>query len=176
MRGLFPAVVVVAALSSPVPALAGSESASQQTTGPTTQQPDETDAAEQIDIGDLIARVFRRDRPAPNADEAAEALAETRLILLPTFGGNPAVGVAVGVLGTLTNYWGDPADTSLSAMVMSASVTTRKQLLVAGRSDFYTPRNQFRLAGDWRLYIFKERTHGLGSDSTADLAADIDYN
>ena len=47
---------------------------------------------------------------------------------------------------------------------------------MAGRSDFYTPGDQFHLAGDWRLYLFQERTHGLGSGSTTDVAADVDYD
>ena len=132
--------------------------------------------ATQVDIRDVVARVFGRGDGGSTHESAELDVGDSRLFLFPTFGGNPAIGFAVGALVNLTNYWGDPATTPLSSMLVSVSFTTKKQMLIAARSDFYTPNDTWHLAGDWRFYRFQERTHGLGSDQPSSTFADVDYD
>ena len=178
MRSVSTAVLLAVTLAAPVPGAATNETPDGHADPDHSHTDDQAEppATDQIDLRDVVAWVFGRPQSAPAAEADDDALAETRFFVFPTFGGNPAVGFAVGVLGNMTNYWGDPAETRLSSMVISASVTTKKQLLLASRSDFYSPRDRWHLAGDWRFYRFKERTHGLGSDTSASRAADIDYD
>ena len=141
------------------------------------QTPDEH-AATQVDIRDLLARWFGGDQDG-EPDETLprdEDSGETRLLVFPTVGGNPAVGLAIGALVSLTNYWGDPSTTPLSSTVASTSFTTKQQVQVVARSDLYAPNDTWHLRGDWRYYRFNERTHGLGSDRADRPAADVNYD
>lgn len=140
------------------------------------QQESAGDATPQVDLRDLIARVLGRETSDDSdKEEEPEPDGDATFLLFPTFGGNPAVGVAVGVVSSLTDYWGDPTTTPLSSVNVSASFTTRKQVIVVARSDIYAPDDRWHLLGDWRFYKFLERTHGLGSDAPALSATDIDY-
>jgi outer membrane protein assembly factor BamA len=76
----------------------------------------------------------------------------------------------------LTNYWGDPATTPLSSTLVSASFTTKRQVLVVARADLYAPNDTWHLLGDWRFYRFNERTHGLGSDRPILPSVNVDYD
>ena len=129
------------------------------------------------DLRDVIADLLGRDNEtvADDADVGADA-GERRFTVFPTVGGNPAVGAAVGALATLTDYWGSPATTTLTSILVSASFTTRKQVLIAARSDIYAPDDSWRLTGDWRYYDFTERTYGLGSDRPDSAFVDVRYD
>ena len=130
---------------------------------------------DQRDLGDVVARLLGRDDDSEPGD-ADNDVGETRFVVFPTVGGNPAIGLAVGALASLTNYWGDPAATKLSSMLVSAAFTTQSQVLVAARSDLYTPDDGWHLVGDWRYYKFTERTYGLGSGRPRAPVADVEYD
>ena len=137
------------------------------------------DAAAQRDLGDVIAAIFGGDDDAEaDAGRTAEEEEqnETRFLIFPTLGSNPALGVAGGVLATITGYWGDSETTPLSSTLVSASFTTKKQVLIVARSDLYAPNDGWHLTGDWRFYDFVERTHGLGSDQPANTFIDVSYD
>ena len=137
--------------------------------------PATTPATSQVDIRDLIGRLFgRNDDTEPDIPQGDTG--ERRFIVFPTFGGNPAIGFSAGVLANLTDYLGDPATTTLSSMLVSAAFTTERQVLLVSRSDFSLPNDSLHLLGDWRFYRFSERTHGLGSDRPNTPSADVNYD
>ena len=137
--------------------------------------PATTPATSQVDIRDLIGRLFgRNDDTEPDIPQGDTG--ERRFIVFPTFGGNPSIGFSAGVLANLTDYWGDPATTTLSSMLVSAAFTTERQVLLVSRSDFSLPNDTSHLLGDWRFYRFSERTHGLGSDRPNTPSADVNYD
>ncbi len=143
------------------------------TSAQTVQEGEPADG--QVDLFDLIAKLRGADdAPAEGPPDAEDD--DARLFIFPAVGGSPSVGLAVGALATITDYFGEPGETDLSSILISASVTTRKQILVVARSDLSTRENRWRLLGDWRLYKFTERTHGLGSDTSDRTAADVDYD
>ena len=143
-------------------------------TGSGTPQAEDDQARGQRDLGDIIAAALGGgDEQDDNT--ASDAAGATRFLVFPTFGGNPAVGFSAGALAALTHYSGDPTTTTLSSTLVSASVSTQKQILVVARSDVYAPGNAWHLTGDWRYYDFTERTHGLGSDRTDSAPTDIGY-
>ena len=136
------------------------------------------DRTPQRDIPDLIAAILGRDRVVDAADTTGtdEDEGDSRFFVFPTLGGNPSIGVAAGALGTFTNYWGDPSTTPLSSLLMSASFTSKRQVLIAARSDIYAPDEAWHLTGDWRYYDFEERTYGLGSDRADTPFVDVGYD
>ncbi len=130
----------------------------------------------QRDLGDIIAALLDRNSDDEEETETPpEDTDNTRFLLFPTFSSNPALGFSGGALATVTNYWGNPLTTRLSSTLLSATVTTKKQILIVGRSDLYAPNNSWHLAGDWRFYDYLEQTHGLGSSSRSMPSADVDY-
>jgi len=128
------------------------------------------------DLGDIIEALLHRNGDGKEETETpTEDTDNTRVFLFPTFGSNPALGLSGGALATVTNYWGNPLTTRLSSTLLSATVTTKKQVLIVGRSDLYAPSNSWHLAGDWRFYDYLEQTHGLGSNSRSIPSAEVDY-
>ncbi len=144
-------------------------------TGSGAAQTEEDQTGGLRDLGDLIAAALGRDTGPEDSTAGEENAVERRFLVLPTFGGNPAVGFSAGALGTLTHYSGDPTTTTLSSTLVSASVSTQKQILVVARSDLYAPGNAWHLTGDWRYYDFTEQTHGLGSARTDSGSAEVSY-
>ena len=144
-------------------------------TGSGAPQAEEDHARGQRDLGDIIAAALGRDDKQDDSTASDEHAGTRRFLVFPTFGGNPAVGFSAGALAALTHYSGDPSSTTLSSTLVSASVSTQKQVLVVARSDLYTRGNAWHLTGDWRYYDFTERTYGLGSDRTDSAPADVGY-
>ncbi len=166
------AVAIILAMSAEAPIVASSTSSPSTQDGQTQDEP----AVSQVDLRDVVARLFGRGGNGASSEPENESLGETRFFVFPTFGGNPAVGFAVGALANLTNFWGDPATTPLSSMIVSTSFTTERQVLLVARSDLYAPNDTWHLVGDWRFYRFNERTHGLGSDQPELPSAEVNYD
>ena len=105
-------------------------------------QSSSVDKSSHRDLGDIIEALLLRDSDAEEkAETPIEDTDNTRVFLFPTFGSNPALGLSGGALATVTNYWGNPVTTRLSSTLLSATVTTKKQVLVVGRSDLYAQNN-----------------------------------
>ena len=148
-------------------------SVSAGTVSPPTQRTD-AEETDQRDIFDVTAALLGRDRDGTEDEEKTED--DRRLFVFPSFGGNPAQGVSGGVLATITDYWGDPNTTQLSSILLSGSVTSKKQVLMVARSDIYAHSNSWHLIGDWRYYDYVEQTHGLGGSRPALPAVEVTYD
>jgi hypothetical protein len=84
------------------------------------------------------------------------------LSLLPVIGYSPANGFVVGGAVSVTEYHGDPKTTRLSSALLNASFTTKKQILLNLRFDYFTAGNKWYISGDNRLLFFAQPTYGLG--------------
>ena len=84
------------------------------------------------------------------------------LSILPVIGYSPANGFVVGGAVSITEYHGDPKNTRLSSALLNASFTTKKQILLNLRFDYFTSENKWYIAGDNRLLFFAQPTYGLG--------------
>jgi hypothetical protein len=91
--------------------------------------------------------------------------------VLPAVGYNPAMGLLVGVTGTLGMYLGPPAATTISSLQMVALVSTMSQVTLHASSTILTSGNLWQLHGDWRFLVFNQKTYGLGTGPTAMDAA-----
>jgi hypothetical protein len=122
----------------------------------------------QVDLKDIARHLL--GRPEPD-----DAPSEGRTVsILPTIGVSPLVGVAFGVLLSSADSV-EGTSSALSLLNVSASYSTKGQLLLAARADRHFKSGQWRLFGDWRLYDLTDRTYGLGSGSSTEAEQEIGY-
>jgi outer membrane protein assembly factor BamA len=112
-----------------------------------------------VDLIDVIRKMLKKGA-APRADSPVQG--EKNLSLLPIIGYGPANGFVIGAAVSATEYLGNPKTTEFSSILLSASFTSKNQILLCFRSDFYFPDNKWYIPGDARLLIFAQPTYGLG--------------
>ena len=109
----------------------------------------------QKDIKDLFRKKGRSPKPPR----------KTMILILPNVSSNPANGFLLGVGGSVGWYFGPKETTRVSSVGFSAAVTTKDQFLSFVKSNVYTNDDKFFLQGDWRYYIYKAPTWGLGTNA-----------
>lgn len=82
---------------------------------------------------------------------------------LPVIGANPAFGFFYGAAASGSMYLGDPSTTSISNGLLTATYSTKKQLMFTLKSNIYTADNGWFLIGDYRLFFSSQPTYGLGT-------------
>jgi outer membrane protein assembly factor BamA len=80
------------------------------------------------------------------------------------------------VAGNVAFYKGKPETTSISSVVASLIVTSKKQLLFNGKFDTSTADNNWVLQGDNRIYVTSQETFGLGTSTVPEDAINTEYN
>lgn len=110
---------------------------------------------EQQDIRDLLRKKDKPPKPPR----------KTMLLILPNVGSNPANGFLFGIGGAIGWYWGPRETTRVSNIGFTAAYTTKNQVLVYSKSNVYTPGDKIYLQGDWRFYVYKAPTWGLGTNA-----------
>lgn len=110
---------------------------------------------EQQDIFDLIRNKSKPEKPPR----------KTMLLVVPNISSNPANGFLLGIGGSSGWYWGSKETTRVSMAGFSAAVTTKQQFLSFIKTNVYTKDNKLYLQGDWRYYIYKAPTWGLGTNA-----------
>jgi hypothetical protein len=117
------------------------------------------DSSQIMDIGDVFRQLFRKGGKPKKPDK------KVVLLLLPDISYNPANGLVLGVSGNLEWAFGDKRETRYSLLSVLAAYTTKNQMLTFIKSDIYTKHNTWFLEGDWRYYIYRAPTFGLGTNS-----------
>jgi hypothetical protein len=124
-------------------------------------------ALQQKEIGDIVREALHKPPKVKEEDAGS-------LILLPIIGSNPATGFMVGVGGQYAFKM--PGSTMYSALMGSAQVTTKSQLLFLLKNNIYTKDNRIFFSGDWRFQIFSQSTYGLGTNSPEGGILDYQFN
>ncbi len=114
---------------------------------------------EQKDIKDLLR----------NKDKPWKPPRKVMLLILPNIGSNPANGFYYGVGGSVGWYFGPKEITRVSFIGFTLLYTTKKQFITYSKSNIYTTGDKLFLQGDWRFYIYKAPTWGLGTNSPVDI-------
>lgn len=120
------------------------------------------------DVGDLIRRWRGRPEPAPSTEQPRRMRA-----LAPVIGAKPSSGVILGAGGNVAFFTDDPAETRLSSIVTSVTVTTRKQAGFSARSTIFGADDRWRVETDHRFQWTSLDTFAAGmagSNSTRELA------
>ena len=87
------------------------------------------------------------------------------IMMMPVVYYNPTNGFAFGVGGLLGKVFGPKETTKISSATMNIVVTTKKQFLAFFKPTVYTKDDKFFLHGDYRIYLYKNPTWGLGTNA-----------
>lgn len=126
---------------------------------PTPEQPARVEPAQ--DEGDLLQLFGLRSSPP-----LEPKIGNVMMFVVPAFGVNPTVGVALGVATTAAVALGSSEDTTVSSFSASAMLTTKNQFLGSLKSVLLTSHNDWELLGDARIYKYSQSTYGLGTGAT----------
>lgn len=88
---------------------------------------------------------------------------------LPVLAANPAFGFMYGAAASGGIFLGDPGSTNMSNAIVTATYSTKKQLMFTAKSNVYTSNNQWYLQGDWRLFFSSQPTFGLGTGPQSEI-------
>jgi outer membrane protein assembly factor BamA len=128
-----------------------------------TVGPDAAIAVPTRDIFDVL-RQLRHKPPKAAPEDVSKSL---MIAAAPVLSYNPATGFGVGAAGNAAFYRGALATTSISSVVASLTVTSKKQLLFNGKLDVSTADNRWAFRSDNRVYLTSQDTYGLGTSTTA---------
>jgi hypothetical protein len=120
--------------------------------------------------------VLRELRHKPPKVEPEDVQKRLMVAAAPVVAYNPASGVGIGAAGNVAFFKGFPQTTSISSVVASLIVTSKKQLLFNGKFDVSTAHNRWVLHGDNRIYLTSQDTYGLGTSTSPDAAIDTRYD
>jgi outer membrane protein assembly factor BamA len=123
-----------------------------------------------------IFDVLRELRHKPPKIESEDARKKLMVAAAPVVSYNPASGFGIGAAGNVAFFKGFPETTSISSVVGSLIVTSKKQLLFNGKFDVSTAENDWVLHGDDRIYFTSQDTYGLGTSTTPDQAVNARYD
>jgi outer membrane protein assembly factor BamA len=153
------AAVLAAAVLACAAAPASAQASAAQPSSTATQAPPD----EQVDVFDLLRRVFK-DPPAN--PPPAEDPRQLHYTIMPGMGYNPSSGFVIGASGALSKYFGDPAVTRLSTAVVGASYSSRQQASLTFRFGASSAGNRWRFDGDNRFQWTSQDSYGLGMSPT----------
>lgn len=88
-----------------------------------------------------------------------------RFVGIPIIAYDPATSLQLGIGGSFSFQFGNPATTKISAGMSSILYTFNKQFLIQWKSNIYFPENRWLLHNDWRFYIFTLPTYTLGTNT-----------
>jgi outer membrane protein assembly factor BamA len=138
-----------------------------------------TDSVPQVDVLDLIGRVFgkkgKQEAGLPDTLKNAPPPEGRIMTILPSFSVNPATGVQLGVSGNVVRRFGPRESTNLSYLNAGVSYTTKGQFNVTWRSNVFLSGNRLKFEGDWRYLDTKQPTYGLGAAHPESDRDDMDF-
>ncbi|MEI7499912.1 MAG: BamA/TamA family outer membrane protein [Bacteroidota bacterium] len=88
---------------------------------------------------------------------------KVRAIILPLIASSPATGIQLGAGSSLSWSIGPNPLTKLSAGSVQVLWTTERQLISYIRTNMFFNQNKWFLQTDWRWYLFRLPTYGLGT-------------
>lgn len=88
---------------------------------------------------------------------------KVRAIILPLVAYSPATGVQLGAGSSLSWTLGRNPLTKISAGSVQLLWTTERQLISYIRTNMFFSQNRWFLQTDWRWYLFRLPTYGLGT-------------
>lgn len=117
----------------------------------------------QLDIFDILTR---KKLHAPEIPAR-----KVRAIILPLVGFSPGTGLQLGAGSSLSWTIGHKPLTNLSAGSVQVLWTTERQLISYIRATMFFNENRWFLQADWRWYLFRLPTYGLGTGPSDNIPA-----
>ncbi|MFZ4521803.1 MAG: BamA/TamA family outer membrane protein [Bacteroidales bacterium] len=121
----------------------------------TTDSLSEQSVCPQMDIFDILTRKKLQAPEIPSR--------KVRAIILPLVAYSPVTGFQLGAGSSVSWTIGQKPLTKLSAGSVQLLWTTEKQLISYVRTNMFFNDNKWFLQTDWRWYVFRMPTYGLGT-------------
>lgn len=119
------------------------------------------DSCQQKDILDLIFKKKSFVEKTPSQ--------KVNTIVIPLVGTSPGTGFQIGAGSAISARLGHFSETKLSAGVASLMVTVKKQLIFQLKTNMFLNRNRWFVQTDWRVYLYRMPTWGLGTGPTGEF-------
>ena len=84
-------------------------------------------------------------------------------LIIPVIGSSPATGFVYGGIAQYTFKGSSPGD-KYSSMGISATYSTKDQLMLSVKNNIFLKNNSIFLSSDFRYYKFSQPNYGLGTD------------
>jgi hypothetical protein len=129
-----------------------------------------TDSLKQRDIVDVLDKLRKKNR----------VIKPDSITSKPTISYIPAIGYTL-VSKTALVLSGNAAfrispESRISTVVVSSSVTQRRQFTLPIQTSIWNKDNSFNFVGDYRLFKYPQSTFGLGSNSDIKNEDPMDYS
>jgi hypothetical protein len=122
-----------------------------------------SDAAETVDVADLIRRLRGKRPPAEGEFDYRKPMRA----IAPVIGVKPSSGVIAGVAGNIGFFRGEPSTTHISSSVASATITTKKQAGISAHTTMFGRDDRWLLELDHRFQWTSQETFGLGTGTAS---------
>nr|WP_321452276.1 BamA/TamA family outer membrane protein [uncultured Carboxylicivirga sp.] len=108
----------------------------------------------------------RKEQTAKEAAEKAQPdikVGKLYFTPIPALASNPAYGFVYGAAASGSIFLGDPSTTKMSNALLTATYTTKNQLMLTLRGNVYTNENKWLFQSDYRYFDSSQPTFGLGT-------------
>lgn len=108
-----------------------------------------------------------KERAAVQAATTGIEPGKLYLTPIPVIASNPAYGFMYGAAASGGIFLGDLETTRMSTAMMTATYSTKNQLMFTFKPIVYTANDNWNLIGDYRVFFSSQNTYGLGSGAPA---------
>jgi len=136
--------------------------AAAQTSSPDAGQNSPPDFEETVDIVDVVRHLLNKPPPV----ESSQPQQRTKMrAIAPVVGVKPSTGGMIGIAGNIAFYRGDPATTSISSTIVSATFTTKKQTHLNAHTTMFGAGDRWRFEGIYKVQWTSLETFDLGTNT-----------
>lgn len=128
----------------------------------------------QLDLVDL-GRSFLQGYHTRKIDTIQQKEGKLHISALPAAGYTLQTGFAGVVSSNFAFYTNQESQTNLSTILTSLTYSQYHQVIFPIQADIWTKRNRYNIITDWRFLHYPSITYGLGGNTPADSADNIDY-
>lgn len=128
----------------------------------------------QLDLVDL-GRAFLQAYHTRRADTGRHNENRLHISVLPAAGYTLQTGFAGVLSSNFAFYTSEQGQTNLSTILSSVTYSQYHQVIFPIQADIWTKGNQYNIITDWRCLHYPSLTYGLGGNTSADSADNIDY-
>lgn len=114
-----------------------------------------------------VTEEIAQERAAATAATSGVESGKLYLSPLPVIASNPAFGFIYGMAASGGIILGDVETTRMSSAMMTATYSTKNQLMFTFKPIVYTANDNWNIIGDYRVFFSSQNTYGLGSGTPA---------
>ncbi len=128
----------------------------------------------QLDLVDL-GRSFLQGYHTRRIDTLQQKEGKLHISALPVAGYTLQTGFAGVLSSNFAFYASQQGETNLSTILTSVTYSQYHQVIFPIQADIWTKGNRYNIITDWRFLHYPSLTYGLGGNTPADSADNIDY-